>query len=223
MPNWCDNAVTISHEDKSKIDAIVAGLEKEDKEFLNVIRPNPSGEWDYGWSVDNWGTKWEAGIIDWNREDDNTVWVSFDSAWSPPIAIYEFMHEEGYEVRAVYHEGGMAFCGRYEDGYDDFYEYDLSDISNIPEDIADFADLQYRHDEWVEEQLEEKLSELERTEWFDVIEKPVREGRYEVVSTAWEFPQYCNWNGKKWGRWQDDEIDVIKWRGLVEEYTESEE
>jgi hypothetical protein len=133
------------------------------------------------------------------------------------------MHAEGYEVRAVYHEGGMAFCGRYEDGYDDFYEYDLSDISNIPEDIADFADLQYRHDEWVEEQLEEKLSELERTEWFDVIEKPVREGRYEVVSTAWEFPQYCNWNGKKWGRWQDDEIDVIKWRGLVEEYTESEE
>jgi len=217
MPNWCDNAVTISHEDKSQIDAIVAGLEKEDKEFLNVIRPNPAGEWDYGWSVENWGTKWEAGIIDWNREDDNTVWVSFDSAWSPPIAIYDFMHAEGYEVRAVYHEGGMAFCGRYEDGYDDFYEYDLSDISDIPEDIADFADLNYRHDEWVEEQEEERLSQLERTEWFDKKVKPVREGRYEIETKAWPYPQYCNWDGEKWGRWEGDDIKVTKWRGLVEE------
>jgi hypothetical protein len=131
------------------------------------------------------------------------------------------MHEEnGYDVRGVYHEGGMAFCGKFEDGYDDFYEYDITDgevIENIPEDIADFADLQYRHDEWLEEQEEERLSELERTDWFDAKIKPAYEGRYEIETEAWPYPQYCNWDGKKWSRWEGDDIKVTQWRGLVEQ------
>jgi len=223
MPNWCDNAVTISHEDKSKIDAIEAGLAKEEKEFFNVIRPRPASEEDnwYGWNVNEWGTKWEASVHDWNREDDNTIWVSFDSAWSPPTALYGFMHDEdGYDVRAYYHEGGMSFCGRFEDGYDDYYEYDIGDISNIPEDIADYADLEYRHDEWIDEQQEEKLSQLDRTEWFDKKVKPEYEGRYEIETIEWPWPQYCNWDGEKWSRWEGDDIKVTKWRGLIEEYQE---
>jgi hypothetical protein len=112
MPNWCDNTVTITHEDKSKIDIIEAGLSNDkNKELFNVIYPNPSGEWDYEWSVNNWGSKWDAGVHDWGRQDDNTIWVSFDSAWSPPIALYEFMQSNGYTVEAMYWEPGMGYCG----------------------------------------------------------------------------------------------------------------
>ena len=47
MPNWCDNTLTITHADKSKIDAIETGLsDKTNQALFNTILPNPSGEWD---------------------------------------------------------------------------------------------------------------------------------------------------------------------------------
>ena len=160
MPNWCDNTLTISHPDKSKIDAIEANLKSESIQIFNTIYPNPDGEWDYEWSVNNWGTKWDASIHDWERQDDNTIWVSFDSAWSPPIALYEYMDSQEYEILAYYHEGGMAFIGKFENGDDDYYEYDISDresIEALPEDVADYADLMNLHEDWVANNDEEEM------------------------------------------------------------------
>jgi hypothetical protein len=68
MPNWCDNTVTITHADKLKLDVIEAGLSNDkNQELFSVIRPNPNGEWQYDWSVENWGSKWEAAVHDWER------------------------------------------------------------------------------------------------------------------------------------------------------------
>lgn len=162
MPNWCDNTVTISHSDKTKIDAIENALKTEDKDFFSAIRPRPLTEEDnwYDWNVNNWGTKWSPSVHDFEREDDNTIWVSFDSAWSPPTALYSYMDTEGYDTRAYYHEGGMGFVGVYEDGFDDYFEYDLSDresIENLPEELVEYADLMTAHEEWVENNDEEEV------------------------------------------------------------------
>lgn len=160
MPNWCDNTLTITHPDKVKIDAIEAGLiRKENNELFQTILPRPASEeesW-YEWNVNNWGTKWEASIHDWERQDDNTIWVSFDSAWSPPTALYEYMERNGYTVDAMYWESGMGFCGRYVDGYDDYYEYDISDkesLEQLPEELLDFTDLLNLHEDWVANETE---------------------------------------------------------------------
>lgn len=224
MPNWCYNTATVYHEDKSKVDGLEQELLKEKAEPFNYLRPNPAGEWDYGWSCENWGTKWDVSIMDWEREDDNTIVMHFDSAWSPPITLYEFLEsEQGWSVRAYYHEPGMGFAGKFEDGYDDCYEFDWTDresIENLPEDILDFSNALEDLERYEEEQLEEKLSELERTEWFDVSVNPDKDGRYEVTTKAWDFPQYCNWDGKTWSRWDGDDVEVVKWRGLIEEYSE---
>lgn len=225
MPNWCYNSVTLSHEDTSKIDALEAELSKEEPQVFQHLRPNPTGEWDYAWSVDNWGTKWDINPMDWDRVGDNSITINFDSAWSPPTAMYEFLDSEGWNVTALYHEPGMGFAGRFEDGYDDFYEFDYTDresIENLPSDILDFTNVMEDLENWEAEQFEEKLEELERTEWFDVSVNPVREGRYEVITKAWGYPQYCNFTNGQWGRWEGDEIEVMQWRGLVEEYTEEE-
>ena len=225
MPNWCYNSVTLSHEDKTKIDGLEQELLKEDATPLNHLCPNPDGEWDYGWSVENWGTKWDVTPHDWDRDGDNTITINFDSAWSPPIALYDFLDSEGWSVRALYHEPGMGFAGRFEDGYDDFYEFDWTDrqsIEDLPEDIADFANVWDELERHEEEQLEEKLSELERTEWYEPSVSPEKIGRYEVTTIAWDYPQYCNWDGTKWTRWEDDEVEITKWRGLIEEYSEEE-
>jgi hypothetical protein len=52
----------------------------------------------------------------------------------------------------------MGFVGKFEDGYDDYYEYDISDresIESLPEDVVDYADLMTWHEEWVEENKDE--------------------------------------------------------------------
>jgi hypothetical protein len=162
MPNWCDNTVTITHADKSKIDTIEKVLIDKDSEegLFSAILPNPSGEWEYDWCVNNWGTKWDANSIDWDRQDDNSIWVSFDTAWAPPIALYEYMERNEYQINAMYHEPGMGFCGRYVDGYDDFYEYDLSEketIENISEELLDYTDLLNVHEDWINNQDETKM------------------------------------------------------------------
>jgi hypothetical protein len=227
MPNWCYNSVTLSHEDKTKIDALEAELQKENAEPFNHLCPRPAEEeenW-YGWNVNNWGTKWDVSPHDWERETDNIIYINFDSAWSPPINLYEFLESEGWTVSAKYHEPGMGFVGAYQDGYDDYYELDWTDresLENLPEDLADFANVWDDLERYEEEQMEEKLSELERTEWYDPSVNPERVGRYEVETAAWPYPQYSNWDGKKWGRWEGDDAVITRWRGLVEEYSEEE-
>lgn len=153
MPNWCDNSVTLSHSDKAKIDALFAVLsDEQNNEAFYHLRPRPADQdedW-YNWNISNWGTKWDIHTIDYSRADDHTIWISFETAWSPPIALYEYLVDEGWEVEAFYHESGMAFCGKFtnEDG-DEYYEYDFSDresIEALPQDIEDFTGLLDYHD-----------------------------------------------------------------------------
>jgi hypothetical protein len=163
MPNWCDNSVRLTHEDKSKIDALEIELKKwndtnfqDGAQVFNHLRPRPADQeenW-YDWNINNWGSKWDASIIDWDREDDNNIHVYFDSAWSPPVTLYEYLTEQGWQVNAIYHECGMAYIGQYTsiDG-DDYYEYDITDeesIENLPEDLIEFADLRTAHQDWKE-------------------------------------------------------------------------
>ena len=52
----------------------------------------------------------------------------------------------------------MGFIGYYEDGDDDYYEYDLSDvesIENIPEHIVDYGNLMEEHENWIEDNADE--------------------------------------------------------------------
>ena len=159
MPNWCDNSVTITA-DKEKIDVIENALKTKEQDFFAAIRPRPLSEEDnwYSWNVENWGTKWSPSIVDYEREDDTTIWITFESAWAPPIALYEFMHDEGYTVSALYSECGMCFIGKFEHGQDDCYEYDLTDlesIESIPEDLVDYGNLIEMHESFIEENRDE--------------------------------------------------------------------
>lgn len=216
MPNWCDNSVTLRNSDIDKIDALAAALDSEKKEFLNHLLPNPSGEWQYDWSVTNWGTKWEAGIIDWERRDENEIWVSFDSAWSPPTALYDYLVEQGWEVEALYHEPGMCYIGQYNtDGGDDYYEYDLGDpesIEDLPEDCIEFGNLRDAARDHIIYELEEQWVDAERTEWYSAETKPVRDGWYEVKTSGWDFAQFLEY---KDGGWDNSYNTVTEWRGLA--------
>jgi len=143
MPNWCYNNVTLraNNVGNRALLAEVAEAANNGKEIFNLLRPMPEnifrgnlgaaereehGEnnW-YDWSVAHWGTKWDTDAQN-VFYDGETLTLCFDTAWAPPIELYEYLVEQGFSVLADYYEPGMCFAGIYEDGEDRAYD-DVSD------------------------------------------------------------------------------------------------
>ena len=90
--------------------------------------------------------KWDVGeeLDSVTRIDDNTVKLSFDTAWNSPVRFYEHLAAElDFDITAYYLEEGMGFVGKYtSDGGDESYNFDGSeDLEDIPDDIREFWDL----------------------------------------------------------------------------------
>ena len=164
MPNWCNNSVEIYHEDPAMIERvrkafndgallnefipipdslkIVAGCvgdPDEQKKLEEDTERNRQvhgyGNW-YDFCVNEWGTKWDIGA-DGNPAQDfpGGLTLGFESAWSPPVAAYEKLTEQGFRIRAMYFEPGMAFAGVWDNGVDDYYEYGGLDSKGIAETL----------------------------------------------------------------------------------------
>jgi len=162
MPNWCNNTVTVNHSDPEMIARVRKAFQEGRlcEEFL----PNPTGEWTWEHSVNTWGTKWDF-EGEWSDTDEEGVQLSFDSAWSPPIGLYNKLVELGYEVRALYYEPGIAFAGMYEDGSDDCYDYSGMNADEIekylPEELDQYFGISEMVSQWEEENNEEELVDNE--------------------------------------------------------------
>jgi hypothetical protein len=166
MPNWCDNTIKLSHPDTEKMKALAEFIKQEKKEtgIFNFLRPIPKDQeenW-YEWCVENWGTKWDIADYDSDYwEENNTVTLYGNTAWSPPVSLYEYLVEEGWQIFAMYNEPGVGFCGKFtdEDG-DIYYGYDLSDeetlkiIEESDPDLYDWVGLESEL-EWYRESQEE--------------------------------------------------------------------
>jgi hypothetical protein len=149
MPNWCNNNLTLEHEDPAMIQRAYDALERG--EFLSEFIPVPkdlietvSGfvgedkqaaheaqmkrnlelhgykDW-YDFCVGEWGTKWDVGEQGCSdiHPDGLMLHTCFDSAWAPPVNAYVKLEELGFKVNAMYYESGMAFAGAYGDGNDE--------------------------------------------------------------------------------------------------------
>jgi len=172
MPNWCNNNATIEFSSKETADEFLKHLELMDNPEAKDVNGNeltlfgyfvPEPKYDqegdampgwYWWRVNNWGTKWDASTYHIQRESDTSVFLGFDSAWSPPIELYDAMEEQGISVSASYYEPGMCFVGNYGGEHLDYGHLETAD------EIRDFlgADLD---DEW---NISEYIREIELEE-----------------------------------------------------------
>ena len=164
MPNWCNNSVEIYHEDPAMLERvrtafndgrlldefipvpkdlqIVAGSVGDPAEQKKLIEQTDANREKYGYGnwydfcVNEWGTKWDIGA-DGNPAQDipGGLMLGFESAWAPPCGAYEKLTDQGFRIRAMYYEPGMAFAGIWEDGIDDFYEYGGLDSAGIAEEL----------------------------------------------------------------------------------------
>lgn len=167
MPNWCSNYASFNHKDPEQIKKLIAAA-KEDKLFETFV-PFPNGEWDYGWAVENWGTKWDASNQDVQEDGNNDASVSFDTAWGPPIEFYNKMTELGFDVDATYYEEGMQFAGHYTSDNGDYsveYNFDNPDWREEVEDDEVLDILEGLYESWLDwqEMNEEDEEEVETEE-----------------------------------------------------------
>jgi len=158
MPNWCLNRLTIEHDDIEKVNEFVEAYKSgktcehylptprdENGELISDDSPN---DW-YNHRLSNWGTKWDFGGEDQFiivKQDENKVICSYDTAWSPPIGLYERLQLLGFKVEATYFEPGMAFAGRWIDGDDQYYDA-TGNYKEFPQDLIE----EYNMDEFYEE------------------------------------------------------------------------
>jgi hypothetical protein len=149
MPNWCNNNLTLTHEDPAMIFRAKEALDRG--EFLQEFIPVPEalkivagfvgdpeeqkkleadtarnveelgyGNW-YDYCVGEWGTKWDVGDDGQTDIHPNgkMLHTYFDSAWAPPVNAYEKLVELGFGVEAMYFEGGMGYAGSFSSEYGD--------------------------------------------------------------------------------------------------------
>lgn len=128
------------------------------------------GNW-YDFCTSRWGTKWDVSCDAVEIDEDGLGFSGcFDSAWAPPMGIVEELVNQGYEVTLFYYEPGMAYCGKFEDGVDDYYDYSGTDSKTVRATIGDELDDFFGISESMAEYEAENEEEL--TAWVkDGVEK----------------------------------------------------
>lgn len=136
MPNWCSNTITIKGETET------LQILKDNNFSFDFIRPEP--DWtntpneDDDWRIDNWGTKWDIHSPDIKLEDNHTLVVTGDTAWSPPEEVLRYATERfpDLEINITYEEEGMDFYGEADFAKGQVtYEF-TDDLSNVAMAIA---------------------------------------------------------------------------------------
>ena len=193
MPNWCNNTLTLTHEDPAMILRAKEALDRG--EFLQEFIPVPQdlkdtvsgsmGEdhreaheaqqkanrekhgysnW-YDFCVGEWGTKWDVGGDGQTdiHPDGKMLHTTFDSAWSPPVNAYVKLEELGFGVNAMYYEGGMAYAGAYGDGGDEEINLEGMSADDVENHYPEI-DEAFGISESMREYLSQELEEL--TAWI---------------------------------------------------------
>ena len=151
MPNHTDNRVILSHADSQQIDMIYNIMNTDDTPLCQTLIPMPKelegtagfdengvAGW-YKWRLDNWGTKWDVYDAQCDYFDANTLRLYFDTAWLPPMRIYEKLTDMGFEVTARYLDEGWGYIGEYVNG-DDWCTDDVESVAeHYPELDEEFG------------------------------------------------------------------------------------
>ena len=169
MPNWCSNSVILTHDDRAVVDALVARLEVEGNDvFFQHVHPMPEGTEDwYSWCIENWGTKWDTSQL-FCSQDDKSLFVTCETAWSPPVGVYRKLEDQGWKVDAMYYETGCVYVGRFRDGKEEDYEWNFENensLDHIPEDLLEWSGLSEDLMIYLAEQEEEEKN------WNDSFEQ----------------------------------------------------
>lgn len=157
MPNNTDVRVYIDHPNEKRIDDMVAIFEgdqpfnqiipmPEDISLANISyeeRTASNGRNWYDWRIANWNTKWDAYEVRVQRLSDTSIYIMMETAWSPPIPIFEKLVDLGFEVSAYFLDEGHNYIGQFEGGEE--YYFDVN--QKAPWNLIDEFNLEFIRDD----------------------------------------------------------------------------
>lgn len=135
MPNWCMNAIAVSHKDRAQMQRFIDVLNNREGLFNSFVpQPEMEGDGWYEWRLGHWGTKWDVATeaseyIEIDGDAVDGITFTIETAWGPPINFYAAMKRQGFVIDATYYEPAMCFVGSWRDGADDCF--------NIPNTIEE--------------------------------------------------------------------------------------
>ena len=154
MPNWCQNSLTIAHDDPKMIarakaafldgklfnefipvpqDLVdtVSGSFSDEEEQRKLEAQSAKNRHAYGYAnwydfcCGEWGTKWDVADGEIISETENMLMLFFNTAWGAAIPAYDKLTALGFVIESMYYEAGMNFCGSYNSG-DGGDSYDIT-------------------------------------------------------------------------------------------------
>lgn len=126
MPNWVQQKVIITG-DAERLAYLKSAVVKA--EPFQTILPMPfehassmEDGWEE-WAIVNWGTKWDAcdvSDVALKKLSNKKSKLTFrcNTAWTPPVPVWDELVRLGMDVSAAYVEEKMEFYGFYENGDD---------------------------------------------------------------------------------------------------------
>ena len=207
MPNWCSNHITVRGTDPAEIQRLakafsegqlchaviptpqeltdtVSGGYGDPVEQANLEAQQKANVEKYGYptwydyQVAKWGTKWDVSCEEVEIDEDGLGFNGmFESAWSPPMGVAQELVNQGYDVTLHYYEPGMCYCGKFENGDDDYYEYSGENSQTVRAAIGDELDDFFGISESMAEYEAENEDDEELTEWIkDGVKATTTEG-----------------------------------------------
>ncbi len=117
----------------------------------------------YGWSVKNWGTKWDASSIDICASEDCLFEIRFDTAWDLPTPI---LHELARKYPELEFSGGFI---EEDDSFEGDFESDFSseemEVNSYPV-VRDEDEDEEDEGDGKNESKSLDLGEIQQNHWF---------------------------------------------------------
>ncbi len=114
----------------------------------------------YSWSVENWGSKWDACSIDICTEQDCLFEIHFDTAWSLPEPVFHALAKKypNLEFSGEFIEEDQSFEGDFESDFDS-EEMEVNSSPVVRDEDED-------EDEDEGENESPDLGEIQKNNWF---------------------------------------------------------
>lgn len=195
MPNWCNNSMIIT---SSESDTTQEGIKRLRAKLLFIeddMKENPKvwgGAYDYlvgreddwdeidGWYEHNirvYGSKWQKSaqeFLEVLEDDDETITMNFDSAWSPVVGFTKLLSSQyRLHIEHTYDETGDWYAGKIvvDDGIvlEDFCLDYYAGIHKIDEDYF-WHELENNMEDWFDDMDDAKESYARTLKQLDFLD-----------------------------------------------------
>jgi hypothetical protein len=165
MPNWCYNSTILTSPSKDVYDKLLDAI--KNNKWFQTFAPLEDYEdgWNYESAVSIWHTKWPPHDLEIGNEDEEnlTIELSFDTAWSPPTGVYSRMNKNfSIETTSYYYELGCEFFGKC------IYasEGEMDETFDMPSNKEELIELQKKIDSELNDFMTSTWESLEE-QWED--------------------------------------------------------